>query len=192
MPSAWMIWMIWRRLGAEDGNCMKTEACAHESTAGDGAKLEEIPRRCAPRNDKGWLRSSECPFSRVIPNGCEESAVGNTAGGGVKLEEIPRRCAPRNDRGTQAPRNAPFPAVIANALLAVIANALLPCHSERLTRVSFRTPYSRVIPNPLLQCHSERSEESAVGNSAGDGAKLEEIPRRCAPRNDKWWLRSSE
>ena len=59
MPSAWMIWMIWmiwgRRdafgmddlddLEAEDGNCMKTEACAHESTAGDGAKLNEIPRR---------------------------------------------------------------------------------------------------------------------------------------------------
>jgi hypothetical protein len=62
MPLAWMIWMIWRRLGAEDGNC------AHESTAGGGAKLEEIPRRCAPRNDKGSLRSSECPFSRVIPN----------------------------------------------------------------------------------------------------------------------------
>jgi hypothetical protein len=45
-------------LGAEDGNC------AHESTAGGGAKLEEIPRRCAPRNDRGSLRSSECPFSR--------------------------------------------------------------------------------------------------------------------------------
>jgi hypothetical protein len=43
-------------LGAEDGNCMKTEACAHESTAGGGAKLEEIPRRCAPRNDKGCFR----------------------------------------------------------------------------------------------------------------------------------------
>jgi hypothetical protein len=28
-------------------------------------------------------------------------------------------------------------------------------------------------------------EESAVGNTAGEGAKLEEIPRRCAPRNDK-------
>jgi hypothetical protein len=59
MPSAWMIWMIWmiwgRRdafgmddlddlddlggLRAEDGNC------AHESTAGDGGKDEEIPRR---------------------------------------------------------------------------------------------------------------------------------------------------
>jgi hypothetical protein len=66
------------------------------------------------------------------------------------------------------------------------------CHCERLTPVSFRTPYSRVIPNALLPCHSERSEESAVWNSAGDGAKLEEIPRRCAPRNDKGWLRSSE
>jgi hypothetical protein len=72
-------------LGAEDGNCMKTEACAHESTAGGGAKLEEIPRRCAPRNDRGSLRSSECPFSRVIPKPLlpchsersEESAVGN-------------------------------------------------------------------------------------------------------------------
>jgi hypothetical protein len=93
-------------LGAEDGNCMKTEACAHESTAGGGAKLEEIPRRCAPRNDKGSLRSSECPLSRVIPKPLlpchsersEESAVGNTAGGGAKLEEIPRRCAPRNDK----------------------------------------------------------------------------------------------
>jgi hypothetical protein len=37
----------------------------------------------------------------------------------------------------------------------------------------------------LSPCHSERSEESAVGNTAEDGAKLEEIPRRCAPRNDK-------
>jgi hypothetical protein len=46
-------------------------------------------------------------------------------------------------------------------------------------------PFPAVIPNVLLPCHSERSEESAVGNTAGDGAKLEEIPRRCAPRNDK-------
>jgi hypothetical protein len=38
---------------------------------------------------------------------------------------------------------------------------------------------------PFSRCHSERSEESAVGNTAGDGAKLEEIPRRCAPRNDR-------
>jgi hypothetical protein len=67
------------------------------------------------------------------------------------------------------PRNVP--------IRAVIPNPLLPCHSEPLTPVSFRTPYSRVIPN---EC-----EESAVGNTAGGGAKLEEIPRRCAPRNDK-------
>jgi hypothetical protein len=66
----------------------------------------------------------------------------------------------------------------------VIPNPLLPCHSEPLTPVSFRTPYSRVIPNPLLLCHSERSEESAVGNTAEGDAKLEEIPRRYAPRND--------
>jgi hypothetical protein len=66
----------------------------------------------------------------------------------------------------------------------VIPNILLPCHSERLTYVSFGTPYSRVIPNALLPCHSERSEESAVGNTAEGNAKLEEIPRRYAPRND--------
>jgi hypothetical protein len=41
--------------------------------------------------------------------------------------------------------------------------------------VSFRAP---------LPCHSERSEESAVGNTAGNGARLKEIPRRCTPRND--------
>jgi hypothetical protein len=57
-------------------------------------------------------------------------------------------------------------------------------HSKQLTHVSFRTSYSRVIPNVLLPCHSERSEESAVGNTAEGDAKLEEIPRRYAPRND--------
>jgi hypothetical protein len=38
---------------------------------------------------------------------------------------------------------------------------------------------------PFPRCHSERSEESAVGNTTGDGARFEEIPRRYAPRNDR-------
>jgi hypothetical protein len=62
--------------------------------------------------------------------------------------------------------------------------APLPCPSERPSPVSFRAPLSRVIPNAPLPCHSERSEESAVGNTAGNGARLKEIPRRCTPRND--------
>jgi hypothetical protein len=156
---------------------------------------------------------SERPSSPVIPNvlfpchseRSEESAVGNTAGDGAKLEEIPRRCAPRNDKELQAPRNekgsqaprndkglqAPRKdkgslrssqrqeeVTLGTSLFPLsFRTPLLPCHSER--------PSSPVIPNVLFPCHSERSEESAVGNTAGDGAKLEEIPRRCAPRNDK-------
>jgi hypothetical protein len=110
-------------LGAEDGNCMKTEACAHESTAGGGAKLEEIPRRCAPRNApfpvsfRTDVRNLQLGMMNAFgmddldnlddlgaeDGNCmktEACAHESTAGGGAKLEEIPRRCAPRN---------APFP-----------------------------------------------------------------------------------
>ena len=55
----------------------------------------------------------------------------------------------------------------------------------RDTVIRSERPFSRVIPNGLMPCHSERSEESAVGNTAGDGARFEEIPRRYAPRNDR-------
>jgi hypothetical protein len=85
-------------------------------------KKEEIPRRCASRNDKK-RGSSGCPFSRCHSERSEESAVGKTAGGGAKFEEIPRRCAPRNGKKRGAPRNdrggprdAPFPAVIPNVV----------------------------------------------------------------------------
>ena len=54
------------------------------------------------------------------------------------------------------------------------------------------TPFSRVIPDffPVslrapLPCHSERSEESAVGNTAGNGGRLKEIPLRGAPRDGR-------
>jgi hypothetical protein len=51
-------------LGVEDGNC------AHESTAGDGAKFEEIPRRFAPRDDSLSL----CHSERLIPLSFRASA----------------------------------------------------------------------------------------------------------------------
>jgi hypothetical protein len=84
--------------------------------------------------------------------------------------------------GWRAARDVTFPAVI--------PNGSLPCHSERPHTVSFRTVFSLVIPNGSLPCHSERSEESAVGNTAGDSAKFEEIPRRYAPRNDRMGARN--
>jgi hypothetical protein len=72
--------MIWRRLGAKDGNC------AHESTAGNGAKSEEISRRCAPRNDKKALvgmtsrgAPRNAPFPAFIPN---------PASGGVRNPQL--------------------------------------------------------------------------------------------------------
>jgi hypothetical protein len=52
-------------------------------------------------------------------------------------------------------------------------------------RAARNVPFPAVTANGLLPCHSERSEESAVGNTAGDGARFEEIPRRYAPRNDR-------
>jgi len=41
-----------------------------------------------------------------------------------------------------------------------------------------------VIPSLFFRCHPERSEGSAVGKVAGDGGRLEEIPRRCTPRSE--------
>ena len=56
------------------------------------------------------------------------------------------------------------------------------CHSERLTPVSFRTD----VRNPQLRDAFGMDDLDDLDDlgAAGDGAKLEEIPRRCAPRND--------
>jgi hypothetical protein len=85
---------------------MKTEACAHESTAGGGAKLEEIPRRCAPRNDRGTQAPRNAPFPAVIPTdvrnpqlGIRREAVQNSRRFLVAaLLGMTRRSDPRNDK----------------------------------------------------------------------------------------------
>jgi hypothetical protein len=189
----------------------RSEESAVGNTAGNGARLKEIPRRCTPRNDTfsqchpgslcGLLpellsRVLPKPFSRVIPNvvrnlqlGIRRETVQNSrrflvatllgmTAGGLGMTGW----TPRNDR-----------------MESCSERRFSRCHSERLPPVSFRTPLSRVIPERLspvipspspvsfrapLPCHSERSEESAVGNTAGNGARLKEIPRRCTPRND--------
>jgi hypothetical protein len=76
----------------------------------------------------------------------------------------------RND-----PRNVPFPAVI--------ANPLLPCHPEPPTRVSFRTPYSRVIPNVVRNPQLGIGREKVKNSRRFLVAALLGMTRRNDPRN---------
>jgi hypothetical protein len=75
-----------------------SEESAFGNVAGDGGRLAEIPRRSAPRDDRGG-RFGMTATPVVIPSVSEESAFGNVAGDGGRLAEIPRRSAPRDDRG---------------------------------------------------------------------------------------------
>jgi hypothetical protein len=109
-------------LEAEDGNCMKTEACAHESTAGGGEKLEEIPRRCAPRN-------APFPVSfrtdvRNLQLGIQREAVQNSMR--FLVAALLGMTGGRKLLGTPL-----FPLSFRNPYSRVIPKRLLPCHSER-------------------------------------------------------------
>jgi len=122
----------------------------------------------ATAGDQRELEISPPPF-RVIPSEARD------------LHTPPLPCHPERSEGSAPPfRVMPSEARDLHTP---------PSVSSRAKR-GICTPPFRVMPSEArdlhtpLPCHPERSEGSAVGNTAGNGGRLEEIPRHFVPRDD--------